>query len=111
MKLIIESVVSSILLILITQIIPGVTYSSFWSVLFVFLIFNLVNFFVRPIITILTLPINILTLGIFGFLVNVAIFILCSNLVPGFKVHSFLNLSVILILLSILQPMVRKLSE
>ena len=109
MKLVIESMVSSILLILITQIIPGVTYSSFWSVLFVFLIFNLVNFFIRPVISILTLPINILTLGVFGFLINVAIFILCSSLVPGFKVHSFLSISVILILLSILQPMIRKL--
>lgn len=110
MKLIIESLISSILLIVLTQIIPGVSYSSYLSVFIVFLLFNLTNFFIRPIISILTLPVNILTLGIFGFVVNVLLFILVTTIVPGFKVYSFFYLSLILILISLLQSMIRKLT-
>lgn len=112
MKLIIESLISSVLLILITKLLPGaITYQSYLSIFIVFLLFNLVNLFIRPIINILTLPINILTLGIFGFIVYVLLFIICSNIVPGFEVVSFWNTAIILIILGILQPMVRKLVE
>lgn len=110
MKLIIESLISSILLVVLTQIIPGVAYTSYLSVFIVFLLFNLTNFFIRPIISILTLPVNIITLGVFGFVVNVLLFILVSTVVPGFKVYSFVYLSIILILISILQSMIRKLT-
>lgn len=112
MKLIIESIISSVLLVLITKLFPGaVIYSSYVSIFMFFLLLNLVNLFIRPIISILTLPINILTLGIFGFVVNLILFVICANIIPGFEVVSLWNTALILLILGIIQPMVRKLVE
>jgi putative membrane protein len=70
-------------------IIPGVTVSSWQTLVIASLILGFINAVVRPILTLLTLPITILTLGLFYLLVNGFTFFLASKVVPGFEVAGF----------------------
>jgi putative membrane protein len=68
--------------------VPGIQVSSLGTLLFSALVLGLVNAVVRPILVILTLPITILTLGVFYLIVNGVAFALAAALVPGFAVAS-----------------------
>lgn len=70
-------------------IIPGITVTTFLAALFVALVLGLINTFIKPVLTILTLPINILTLGIAGILINTGFFYFASVLVKGFVITGF----------------------
>ena len=67
-------------------LIPGVHVGSVSALLIAALVLGLVNALVRPILTILTLPITILTLGLFYLVVNGVAFALAASLVPGFEI-------------------------
>lgn len=70
-------------------ILPGVSVSGFWAAFITALVLGIVNVFIRPILLFLTLPINILTLGIFTFVINALLILLVSAIVPGFSVANF----------------------
>ncbi|AMY11161.1 Membrane protein of unknown function [Luteitalea pratensis] len=70
-------------------LIPGVHVGSVSALLIAALMLGLVNALVRPILTILTLPITILTLGLFYLVVNGVAFALAASLVPGFEIAGF----------------------
>lgn len=70
-------------------IVPGVRIASGPTLLIAALVLGLVNAIVRPVLTIITLPLTILTLGLFYLVVNGLAFMLASSLVPGFTVDSF----------------------
>ena len=72
-----------------TQVVDGVHVSSFNYLVLAALVLGLVNALVRPVITILTLPFTILTLGLFYLVVNGLAFGLAAALVPGFSVDGF----------------------
>ena len=69
--------------------VPGVTVTTVPALLIAAFVLGLVNALVRPILTILTLPITILTLGLFYLVVNAAAFGLAAAVVPGFSVAGF----------------------
>ena len=70
-------------------ILPGVHIESTQALAIAAIVLGLVNALVRPILTLLTLPITILTLGLFYFLVNGFTFLLATKMVPGFGVSSY----------------------
>ncbi len=70
-------------------ILPGVHVASYQALAIAAIVLGLVNALIRPILTILTLPITILTLGLFYLLVNGFTFFLAAKLVPGFEVSGF----------------------
>jgi putative membrane protein len=72
-----------------TQVLSGVHISSFNVLVLSALVLGLVNALVRPVITILTLPLTIITLGLFYLVVNGLAFGLAAALVPGFSVDGF----------------------
>lgn len=72
-----------------TWVVPGVNVSSYTALAIAAVVLGLVNALVRPILTILTLPITILTLGLFYLLVNGFTFFLAAWLVPGFQVGGY----------------------
>ena len=74
-----------------TQLVPGVTVSGWGALAVGAAVLGVVNTVVRPVLTFLTFPITILTLGLFYFVVNGAAFGLAAALVPGFDVGSFLS--------------------
>ena len=70
------------------QVVPGIQVKSLGTLLFSALVLGLVNAVVRPVLVILTLPITIVTLGLFYLIVNGVAFALAAALVPGFTVTS-----------------------
>lgn len=71
------------------QVVPGVTVAGWGALLVGAAVLGVVNTVVRPVLTLLTLPITVLTLGLFYLVVNGAAFGLAAALVPGFDVRSF----------------------
>ena len=82
-------------------LIPGVTINSFFSALFVALFLGIVNILIRPVLILITLPINILTLGLFTFVINAILILLTSSVIKGFEVGGFWTAMLFSILLSI----------
>ena len=86
MQIIINLLVSGLAVVISSYVLPGVTVDSFLTAIFAAVVLGLVNMFVRPLMLFLTLPINILTLGLFSFVVNAVMILIVAALVPGFKV-------------------------
>ena len=80
---------NALLVILVTYVVPGISVKSFWTALLVALILGILNAVVRPILIILTLPITLLTLGLFTLVINGVLFWLVSTVVKGFSVDGF----------------------
>lgn len=74
---------------IVSFIVPGIEFSSFWSALITSAVFGLINALVRPILLILTLPVNILTLGLFTLIINALMFWLAGSIVKGFYIQGF----------------------
>lgn len=70
-------------------VLPGVHVANFFSALITALVLGIVNAFLKPLLILLTLPINILTLGLFTLVINAFLVMLADLVVPGFKVDSF----------------------
>ena len=83
-------------------VIPGVTVRSFFSALWVALFLGIVNMLLKPFLILITLPINILTLGLFTFVINGVIILLASSIVKGFQVSGFWIAVLFSIVLSII---------
>jgi len=77
-------------LLLAAYLIPGISVASFYTALIVAALLGVVNLIFKPILIILTLPINILTLGLFTFVINAFLFWFLSTFVQGFSVSGFL---------------------
>ncbi len=81
---------------------PGITISSLWTALWVALFLGIVNTIIRPILILITLPINILTLGLFTFIINASLVMLASTVIKGFYVQGFLYALLFSLILSII---------
>lgn len=75
---------------LVANVVPGITVASIGAALGAGFVLGLVNAVVRPILVVLTLPITLLSLGLFLFVLNAFCLWLTSELVKGFEVHGFL---------------------
>lgn len=112
MKLIIRWLLTAAALLAIAYyLVPGIRLSNFGTALLAAAAIGLVNLLARPIVMILTLPVNVLTLGLFTLIINALMFWLAAALVPGFFVADFsaafwgaLGLSVVSWLLQIILP-------
>jgi putative membrane protein len=89
-------------IIFVAWIVPGIHVASFISALWVCIVIGIINIFIRPLIMLITLPINIITLGLFTFIVNALLLMLTGVLVPGFTVNGFFSALLGSILLSII---------
>ena len=89
MLVLLRIVVNAAAIALAAAVIPGIEVSGAAAALIAGLVFGLVNAIVRPILIVLTLPITLLTLGLFIFVLNAICFWLTSMLVPGFEVRGF----------------------
>lgn len=77
-------------LLLVAWLYPGVTVEGFFAAAVAALVLGLVNAVVRPILILLTLPVTLLTLGLFLFVINALLFWLAAEIVPGFRVTGFM---------------------
>lgn len=76
-------------IIVTSYLLDGIHVSGFWSALFTAAVLGILNAFFRPIILILTLPINILTMGLFTFVINALLLMMASGIISGFNVAGF----------------------
>ena len=88
---IIRWVVNALALLVAAWILKGIVISSYLSLFVAAFVIGLLNAFLRPVVLILTLPLNILTLGLFTFVVNGIMILLAGDVVRGFDVHGFFS--------------------
>ncbi|MBB5017106.1 putative membrane protein [Chitinivorax tropicus] len=82
-------IVNTVCLLLVTQLVPGIYLDGWVRALMVALALGLLNTFVRPVLRLLTLPITLLTLGLFILVLNALLFWLVSYVIKGFHVAGF----------------------
>jgi len=88
-KLILRWALNSVALFLVMKLVSGIQIDRFQDLLLATLVIGLLNAFLRPIIVLLTLPVTLLTLGLFALVINGLIFYLAAHLVPGLHVTGF----------------------
>lgn len=103
MKLILRILLSALAVVILAKILPGVGVDSYMTAIIVAVVLSLLNLIVRPILVILTLPVTILTFGLFLLIINAIIILLASNLIGGFSVESIWWALLFSLLLSFLQ--------
>ena len=76
-------------IILIAEVVPGINVSGVYAAIVTVIVLGLLNAVVRPILFVLTLPITIVTLGLFAFVLNAGIFLFVASFIEGFSVDGF----------------------
>ncbi len=101
--MILRILLSALAVIILARILPGVGVDSYTTAIIVAVVLSLLNFIVKPILVILTLPVTILTLGLFLLIVNALIILMADGLISGFTVDSIWWALLFSLLLSLLQ--------
>ena len=87
--------------IIAAYLVPGVTV-TLWGAIIAAVVLGALNLFIRPILVILTLPITIITLGLFSLVINALLVLLAALIVPGFSVAGFWTALVFAFVLAII---------
>ena len=103
MKLILRILLSAIAVVILSKILPGVGVDSYTTAIIVAIVLSLLNFIVKPVLVILTLPVTILTLGLFLLIINAIIILLADYFIDGFQVNNIWWALLFSLLLSFLQ--------
>ncbi|CAN5616202.1 hypothetical protein BH10BAC2_BH10BAC2_06400 [soil metagenome] len=112
MRFIINTLITAAAVYLLTIVLaPHVAINSFTTAIIFALVLAVLNFIVKPLLIILTLPLTIITLGLFLLLVNVIIILLADKFVPGIKIDGFLWAFIFGLILSGLTAMLNKLEK
>lgn len=101
MKTFLKILLTALAVIVLANILPGVTITGYTTAIIVAIVIALLNMFVRPLLIFFTLPATIVTLGLFLFVINAIVILLADKLVDGFAVSGFFAAFFFSILLSI----------
>ncbi len=102
---------NALALYIVAKILPGIHLTDFASALIGVLIIGLVNTLIKPILFLLTLPVTVVTLGLFSFVVNALMLMLASAMTPGFKIDGFGTALVGSILFSVITTILHSLTK
>jgi len=89
LRLIIKWLINSVALLVVVNMIPGTSVSNWTTLIVAALVLGLINIFFKPVVLLLTLPINVVSLGLFTLIINTALFYLTAMIVKGFTVTGF----------------------
>lgn len=106
MHILLSLILSSIAVFITANILPGVHLAGFGTAIIVAVVLGIINAFIRPILLILTLPITILTLGLFSLVVIAFCVMLATWIVPGFQVDGWLWALVFAIVLALINAFI-----
>jgi putative membrane protein len=106
MKLLFRILITAILVLVLAKLMKGVVVDEFTTALTVAIVLGLLNFFVKPILVLFTLPVTIFTLGLFLLVINTIIIQLCDYFIDGFRISSFWTAMIFSIVLSLSQSLV-----
>ena len=111
MKILLRLFITTILVMVIAHFMKGVRLDNgIETSLEVAIVLALLNFFVKPILVLFTLPVTVLTLGLFLLVINAVIILLCAHFIKEFKVDSFWTSMLFSIILSLSQSLVFQLT-
>ncbi len=102
MMLIINLILSALAIGIAAYVVPGVSVAGPFAAIVVAVVLGLINAFIKPILLILTLPINIITLGLFSFVISALLVMLAAVVVPGFAVTGFLPALIFALVLALI---------
>lgn len=108
MNFILKWILFALLIMVIAWVIPGISISGFIAALVVVVIMSIVNLLIRPIIEFISLPLNFLTLGLFGLVINALLFLLIAKFSPGFQIDGFWSGFFGALILSVFVPLIDK---
>lgn len=91
-------------------VVPGVALKGLFTAVMVALFLGIVNILIKPVLILITLPINILTLGLFTFVINALLVLLVSAVVKGFEVNGFWSAILFSIVLSVVNYILSRLT-
>lgn len=103
MEILIKWLLSSLSIVAAAYLLPGIHVENFITALVVALILGILNAVLKPLLVLLTLPITIVTLGLFTFIINALLILLTSLIVHGFVVDGFLWALAFSVILSLIQ--------
>jgi putative membrane protein len=103
MNTIIRIVLTAIIVLVLDHFLSGITVASFTTSVIVAIVLGLLNAFLKPILVVLSLPVTIVTLGLFMLVINAAIVLICDYFISGFKVDGFITALIFSVLLSVCQ--------
>lgn len=93
--------ISAISILVTAWLLPGVSCSPWWVSIVVAVVLGLINAFIKPVISFLSLPVTILTLGLFSLVINALMVLLCASIVGGFNVAGFWDALVFAVVLMV----------
>lgn len=107
--MLINLIINALAFYVTAYIVPGVKIANFQALAVVAIVWGVLSVVLKPILILLTLPVNILTLGLFTFVINAFLIMLMSNFVVGFKVDGFGTALLAAIVLALLNVVLGKL--
>ena len=90
MTIVIRILITALALLLAAYLIPGIVVSSLYIAIIAAVILGILNLIARPILVVLTLPITVVTLGLFIFVINALLFWFAASFIEGFEVSGFI---------------------
>ena len=91
MGIILRLLINTLAILGVAYFVPGITVDSFLTAFIVALVLGLINALILPLVKLLTLPINVMTLGLFSLVINILVFWLVSLFIPGFTVSGIFD--------------------
>lgn len=110
MRLLLRLIVNVLTLLIVAYIVPGFEIVDIWTAIVAAVVIGLVNTFLRPLLLLITLPITLVTFGIFAFVINILLLMLSAIIVPGFQIDGFLTAGIASIVLSLVSWFLHKLA-
>ncbi len=111
MKVIVNLLLGGLAVLISAYIIPGISVPGLGVAIVVSVVLSIVNFLIKPLLVLLTLPVNVMTLGLFTLIINALIIELVAMIVPNFGVENFLAAILFGIVLSLVNGFLLRLSK
>ena len=109
MKILIRLLLNALAFYIVAYLLPGVHIAGYEALLVVAVVWGILSILIKPILDVLTLPITIVTFGLFTFVINAGLLLLTAQLVPGFSIDSFLTAFIAAVLLAIINLFLKRL--
>ena len=103
MNFILRLLLTALAVVILAKLLPGVSVDSYWTAIIVAIVLAVLNLIVKPVLVLLTLPVTILTLGLFLLVINAIIIFIADGFVAGFDVDGWLIAIIFSLLLSLIQ--------
>ncbi len=111
MNYILKILLAAVAVVILAKLLPGVSVDSYTTAIWVAFLIGILDSIVKPVFVVLTLPITVLTLGLFLFVINAVLILMANSWIDGFSVSGFWTALLFSILLSFLESILYKVLE